>query len=179
MAKLKPLVGLGFFLRRYGLYLVRNTVHQLYHTYLLNRRPASGQLHCHVSINLEEYFRDCIRRMAEQDIDYLRTRVNPVHPTTIDEKNSNDDNDPTGVNLVDTTDIHSKIVCSIAQRYLRVVLDSSQRRRKHSSMCTQSRDMNLRARSRSSCSIHSLSNCDDHRSRYKYSTECRTERPRF
>ena len=124
MVKLKALVGLGFFLQRYGQYLVRDTVRQLYHTYLLDRRPSAGQLRCQVLINLEEYFRDCIRRMAEQDIDYLQITANPVNPTTMDEENSNDANGPTGANLKDTTDVHSEMASSIAQCYLRVVLDT-------------------------------------------------------
>lgn len=121
--KLKSLVGLGFFLQRYGQYLVRDTVRQLYHSYLLDRRPAAGQLRCQVLTNLEEYFRDCIRRMAEQDTDYLQIQTtNPSAPT--EDENSNDASGPTGVNLKDTTDVHSEMASSIAQCYLRVVLDT-------------------------------------------------------
>ncbi|CAF5012955.1 unnamed protein product, partial [Rotaria sp. Silwood1] len=81
VVKLKSLVGLGFFLQRYGQYLIRDTVRQLYHTYLLDRRPEAAQLRCQVLINLEEYFRDCIRRMAEQDVDYLHI-TSTVNSTT-------------------------------------------------------------------------------------------------
>ena len=119
VVKLKSLVALGFFLQRYGQYLVRDTVRQLYHNYLLDRRPAVAQLRCQVLTNLEEYFRDCIRRMAEQDVDYLQTPA-----TQIEDDNSNDANGPTGVNLKDTTDVHSEMASSIAQCYLRVVLDT-------------------------------------------------------
>jgi cohesin loading factor subunit SCC2 len=118
VVKLKSLVGLGFFLQRYGQYLVEDTVRQLYHTYLLDRRPIAAQLRCQVLINLEEYFRDCIRRMAEQDIDYLQ-----IAPTN-EEENSNDTHQTTGANLKDTTDIHSEMASSIAQCYLRIVLDT-------------------------------------------------------
>lgn len=121
--KLKSLVGLGFFLQRYGQYLVRDTVRQLYHSYLLDRRPTAGQLRCQVLTNLEEYFRDCIRRMAEQDVDYLQLQTtNP--PTSTEDENSNDASGPTGANLKDTTDVHSEMASSIAQCYLRVVLDT-------------------------------------------------------
>jgi cohesin loading factor subunit SCC2 len=115
IVKLKSLVGLGFFLQRNGQYLVEDTVRQLYHTYLLDRRPAAAQLRCQVLINLEEYFRDCIRRMAEQDVDYLQTA---------EEENSTDANTITGANLKDTTDVHSEMASSIAQCYLRIVLDT-------------------------------------------------------
>ncbi|CAF3834606.1 unnamed protein product [Rotaria sordida] len=125
VVKLKSLVGLGFFLQRYGQYLIRDTVRQLYHTYLLDRRPSVAQLRCQVLINLEEYFRDCIRRMAEQDVDYLHTTSTINSSTThIDDDNSNDANGPTGANLKDTTDVHSEMASSIAQCYLRIVLDT-------------------------------------------------------
>jgi cohesin loading factor subunit SCC2 len=128
VVKLKSLVGLGFFLQRYGQYLIRDTIRQLYHSYLLDRRQAAAQLRCQVLINLEEYFRDCIRRMTEQDIDYLQlttatTTVNPSS-TNNDDENSNDATGPTGANLKDTTDIHSEMASSIAQCYLRVVLET-------------------------------------------------------
>ncbi len=126
VVKLKSLVGLGFFLQRYGQYLVRDTVRQLYHTYLLDRRPAAAQLRCQVLINLEEYFRDCIRRMAEQDVDYLQLTTTTTNPPTInnEDENSNEATGPTGANLKDTTDVHSEMASSIAQCYLRVVLDT-------------------------------------------------------
>ncbi|CAF3774513.1 unnamed protein product [Rotaria socialis] len=133
VVKLKSLVGLGFFLQRYGQYLVRDTIRQLYHTYLLDRRPAAAQLRCQVLINLEEYFRDCIRRMAEQDIDYLHLSTTATTTTTTtttattvtnDDENSNDANGPTGANLKDTTDVHSEMASSIAQCYLRIVLET-------------------------------------------------------
>ncbi|UJR14694.1 hypothetical protein I4U23_001687 [Adineta vaga] len=124
VVKLKSLVGLGFFLQRYGQYLIRDTIRQLYHNYLLDRRPAAAQLRCQVLINLEEYFRDCIRRMSEQDVDYLQlsTAINPS--TTNEDENSNDGITSTGANLKDTTDVHSEMASSIAQCYLRVVLDT-------------------------------------------------------
>ena len=125
---MKSLVGLGFFLQRYGQYLIRDTVRQLYHTYLLDRRPAAAQLRCQVLINLEEYFRDCIRRMAEQDVDYLHltstTNSSTTTTTTNDDDTSNDASGPTGANLKDTTDVHSEMASSIAQCYLRIVLDT-------------------------------------------------------
>ncbi len=131
VVKLKSLVGLGFFLQRYGQYLIRDTIRQLYHTYLLDRRPAAAQLRCQVLINLEEYFRDCIRRMTEQDVDYLHltttttTTTTAINPSTTNEdENSNDAAGPTGANLKDTTDVHSEMASSIAQCYLRVVLDT-------------------------------------------------------
>ncbi|CAF0741644.1 unnamed protein product [Adineta steineri] len=128
VVKLKSLVGLGFFLQRYGQYLIRETIRQLYHTYLLDRRPAAAQLRCQVLINLEEYFRDCIRRMSEQDVDYLHLTATTINPsttiTTNDDENSNDASGPTGPNLKDTTDMHSEMASSIAQCYLRVVLDT-------------------------------------------------------
>lgn len=117
MIKLKSLVGLGYFLQRYGQYLVEDPIRQLYHDYLLDRRPCAGQLRCQVLINLEEYFRDCIRRMAEQDIDYLQI-PSTTNPT------KDDDEGITGVDLKDTTDVHSEMASSIAQCYLRVVLDT-------------------------------------------------------
>ena len=117
VVKLKSLVGLGFFLQRYGQYLIEDTVRQLYHTYLLDRRAIAAQLRCQVLINLEEYFRDCIRRMAEQDVDYLQIAPN-------EDENSNDAHTTTGANLKDTTDIHSEMASSIAQCYLRIVLDT-------------------------------------------------------
>ena len=114
MVKLKSLVGLGYFLQRYGPYLVEDPIRQLYHSYLLDRRPIASQLRCQVLINLEEYFRDCIRRMAEQDIDYLQAPPKEEEiPSTI-----------TGVDLKDTTDVHSEMASSIAQCYLRVVLET-------------------------------------------------------
>ncbi|CAF3770813.1 unnamed protein product [Adineta steineri] len=116
--KLKSLVGLGYFLQRYGQYLIEDTVRQLYHTYLLDRHPAAAQLRCQVLINLEEYFRDCIRRMAEQDTDYLQTNA------TNEEENHDDAHVITGANLKDTTDVHSEMASSIAQCYLRIVLDT-------------------------------------------------------
>ncbi|CAF3680836.1 unnamed protein product [Rotaria sordida] len=124
--KLKSLVGLGFFLQRYGQYLIEDTLRQLYHTYLLDRRPIAAQLRCQVLINLEEYFRDCIRRMAEQDIDYLHltTTTTTTIINTNDDENSNDAHQITGANLKDTTDIHSEMASSIAQCYLRIVLDT-------------------------------------------------------
>jgi cohesin loading factor subunit SCC2 len=121
VVKLKSLVGLGFFLQRYGQYLVEDTVRQLYHTYLLDRRPSAAQLRCQVLINLEEYFRDCIRRMAEQDVDYLQMTTTT---TTNDDEHSNEAHTTTGANLKDTTDVHSEMASSIAQCYLRVVLDT-------------------------------------------------------
>jgi cohesin loading factor subunit SCC2 len=119
VVKLKSLVGLGFFLQRYGPYLVEDTVRQLYHSYLLDRRASAAQLRCQVLINLEEYFRDCIRRMAEQDTDYLQTGS-----STTDDVNNNDPQHTTGANLKDTTDVHSEMASSIAQCYLRIVLDT-------------------------------------------------------
>ena len=124
VVKLKSLVGLGFFLQRYGQYLVRDTIRQLYHTYLDDRRPAAAQLRCQVLINLEEYFRDCIRRMAEQDVDYLHLTSTTTTTTTNDDDTSNDPSCPTGANLKDTTDVHSEMASSIAQCYLRIVLDT-------------------------------------------------------
>jgi hypothetical protein len=62
-------------------------------------RPTAGRLHCEILINLEEYSLDCIRRMTEEDIDYLQISANPVHPTTMDDKNRNDGNGLTGANL--------------------------------------------------------------------------------
>lgn len=121
VVKLKSLVGLGFFLQRYGQYLVEDTVRQLYHTYLLDRRPTAGQLRCQVLINLEEYFRDCIRRMAEQDVDYLQMTTTT---TTTEDEHTNEVHTTTGANLKDTTDMHSEMASSIAQCYLRVVLDT-------------------------------------------------------
>ncbi|CAF4621772.1 unnamed protein product, partial [Rotaria sp. Silwood2] len=121
VVKLKSLVGLGYFLQRYGQYLIEDTIRQLYHTYLLDRRPLAAQLRCQVLINLEEYFRDCIRRMAEQDIDYLHL---PSTTNTNEDENSNDAHQITGANLKDTTDIHSEMASSIAQCYLRIVLDT-------------------------------------------------------
>lgn len=59
--------------------------------------------------------------MAEQDIDYLQL------PTTINktnEENVSDTHEITGANLKDTTDIHSEMASSIAQCYLRVVLET-------------------------------------------------------
>jgi cohesin loading factor subunit SCC2 len=91
----------------------------------LDRRPAAAQLRCQVLTNLEEYFRDCIRRMAEQDVDYLQLTSTTTNPsTTNDDENSNDATGPTGPNLKDTTDVHSEMASSIAQCYLRVVLDT-------------------------------------------------------
>ena len=132
VVKLKALVGLGFFLQRYGSYLIRDTIRQLYHSYLLDRRPSAAQLRCQVLINLEEYFRDCIRRMTEQDVDYLQMTTNNNHAPTNDDddnnnnniNNNNDANGGTGVDLKDTTDVHSEMASSIAQCYLRVVLDT-------------------------------------------------------
>jgi cohesin loading factor subunit SCC2 len=117
VVKLKSLVGLGFFLQRYGQYLTDDPVRQLYHSYLLDRRPSAGQLRCQVLINLEEYFRDCIRRMAEQDTDYLQI---PSSTTVVSEEETT----VTGANLKDTTDVHSEMASSIAQCYLRIVLDT-------------------------------------------------------
>ncbi len=123
VVKLKSLVGLGFFLQRYGQYLTEDTVRQLYHSYLLDRRPVAAQLRCQVLINLEEYFRDCIRRMAEQDVDYLQ--IPPSSSTNTNEEEKPDDNHAiTGANLKDTTDIHSEMASSIAQCYLRIVLET-------------------------------------------------------
>jgi cohesin loading factor subunit SCC2 len=65
--------------------------------------------------------------MAEQDVDYLQlpTTITTANPsTTNDDENSNDATGPTGVNLKDTTDVHSEMASSIAQCYLRVVLDT-------------------------------------------------------
>ena len=124
VVKLKSLVGLGFFLQRYGQYLIRDTVRQMYHNYLLDRRPAASQLRCQVLINLEEYFRDCIRRMAEQDIDYLHVNVTNPQPNNPEDEQNNETNGGTGANLKDTTDVHSEMASSIAQCYLRVVLDT-------------------------------------------------------
>jgi cohesin loading factor subunit SCC2 len=124
VVKLKSLVGLGFFLQRYGQYLIRDTVRQLYHTYLLDRRSSAAQLRCQVLINLEEYFRDCIRRMSEQDVDYLQLTSTVTHPNMNEDENSNDGTGATGANLKDTTDVHSEMASSIAQCYLRVVLDT-------------------------------------------------------
>ncbi|CAF3887434.1 unnamed protein product [Rotaria magnacalcarata] len=121
VVKLKSVVGLGFFLQRYGHYLVEDAVRQLYHTYLLDRRPIAAQLRCQVLINLEEYFRDCIRRMAEQDVDYLNI---PTTTNTHHDENSNDTHGITGANLKDTADVHSEMASSIAQCYLRIVLDT-------------------------------------------------------
>ncbi len=91
----------------------------------MDRRPAAAQLRCQVLTNLEEYFRDCIRRMAEQDVDYLQLTSTTTNPsTTNDDENSNDATGPTGPNLKDTTDVHSEMASSIAQCYLRVVLDT-------------------------------------------------------
>jgi cohesin loading factor subunit SCC2 len=125
VVKLKSLVGLGFLLQRYGQYLIEDTVRQLYHSYLIDRRPSAAQLRCQVLINLEEYFRDCIRRMAEQDVDYLQ--IQPPSTTTITtnaEENNNDNHTITGANLKDTTDVHSEMASSIAQCYLRIVLET-------------------------------------------------------
>jgi cohesin loading factor subunit SCC2 len=124
VVKLKSLVGLGFFLQRYGQYLIRDTIRQLYHTYLLDRRSSAAQLRCQVLINLEEYFRDCIRRMSEQDVDYLQLTSTVTHPNMNEDENSNDGTGATGANLKDTTDVHSEMASSIAQCYLRVVLDT-------------------------------------------------------
>jgi cohesin loading factor subunit SCC2 len=122
VVKLKSLVGLGFFLQRYGQYLIDDPVRQLYHSYLIDRRPSAGQLRCQVLINLEEYFRDCIRRMAEQDIDYLQlpSSSTTTTPTVIREEEAA----VTGANLKDTTDVHSEMASSIAQCYLRIVLET-------------------------------------------------------
>jgi cohesin loading factor subunit SCC2 len=121
IVKLKSLVGLGFFLQRYGQYLIDDPVRQLYHSYLLDRRPSAAQLRCQVLINLEEYFRDCIRRMAEQDIDYLQI---PSSSTTKTTNINEEETAVTGADLKDTTDIHSEMASSIAQCYLRIVLDT-------------------------------------------------------
>ena len=122
VVKLKSLVGLGFFLQRYGQYLVEDTVRQMYHTYLLDRHPSAGQLRCQVLLNLEDYFRDCIRRMAEHDVDYLQTTVPSNHETeaTIHDANAM----TTGANLKETADVHSEMASSIAQCYLHVVLET-------------------------------------------------------
>ena len=119
IVKLKSLVGLGFFLQRYGQYLVDDPVRQLYHSYLLDRRPSAAQLRCQVLINLEEYFRDCIRRMAEQDIDYLQ-----IPPSSTTTETNAPEATVTGADLKDTTDVHSEMASSIAQCYLRIVLDT-------------------------------------------------------
>jgi len=103
MIQLKTLVALGYFLQRYGHYLLDDPIRQIYHSYLVDSRSQTNQLRCQVLINLEDYFRDCIRRMAEQDIEYLQT---------------------TNEELKDTTDIHSEMASSIAQCYLRVILDT-------------------------------------------------------
>ena len=122
LVKLKALVGLGYFLQRYGQYLVEDDVRQLYHSYLLDRRPSAAQLRCQVLINLEDYFRDCIRRMAEQDVDYLQTSTTVT--TVASEEHPSETHATTGVNLKDTTDMHSEMASSIAQCYLRVVLET-------------------------------------------------------
>ncbi|CAF1178554.1 unnamed protein product, partial [Adineta ricciae] len=122
IVKLKALVGLGYFLQRYGQYLVEDDVRQLYHSYLLDRRPSAAQLRCQVLINLEDYFRDCIRRMAEQDVDYLQTSTTVT--TVASEEHPSETHATTGVNLKDTTDMHSEMASSIAQCYLRVVLET-------------------------------------------------------
>jgi cohesin loading factor subunit SCC2 len=62
--------------------------------------------------------------MAEQDVDYLQLPPITNSSTTNDDENSNDATGPTGVNLKDTTDVHSEMASSIAQCYLRVVLDT-------------------------------------------------------
>ncbi len=121
VVKLKSLVGLGFFLQRYGQYLTEDPVRQLYHTYLLDRRPSAAQLRCQVLINLEEYFRDCIRRMAEQDVDYLQ--IPPSTNPKVEDK-PEEAQTTTGADLKDTTDVHSEMASSIAQCYLRVVLET-------------------------------------------------------
>ena len=73
VVKLKSLVGLGFFSTTLWIISDRRYLSENYtNSYLLNRRPSAAQLRCQVLINLEEYFRDCIRRMAEQDTDYLQ-----------------------------------------------------------------------------------------------------------
>ena len=115
VVKLKSVVGLGFFLQRYGQYLVEDTVRQIYHTYLLDRHPSAGQLRCQVLINLEEYFRDCIRRMAEHDVDYLHDNEETIHDVNAV---------ATGANLKETADVHSEMASSIAQCYLHVVLET-------------------------------------------------------
>ncbi|UJR32054.1 hypothetical protein I4U23_019522 [Adineta vaga] len=133
VVKLKSLVGLGYFLQRYGQYLVKDTVRQLYHSYLLDRRPSAAQLRCQVLINLEEYFRDCIRRMAEQDVDYLHiptttpattTTTTPTTTASKENEHNTETHGITGANLKDTTDVHSEMASSIAQCYLRVILDT-------------------------------------------------------
>ena len=122
VVKLKSLVGLGFFLQRYGPYLVEETVRQMYHTYLLDRCPSAGQLRCQVLINLEDYFRDCIRRMAEHDVDYLQTSNESEEIQT---ENSHEISaGSTGANLKETADVHSEMASSIAQCYLHVVLET-------------------------------------------------------
>jgi len=123
IVKLKSLVGLGFLLQRYGQYLVEDTVRQLYHSYLLDRRPSAAQLRCQVLINLEEYFRDCIRLMAEQDVDYLQISTTTTTTANNDE-HINEAHTITGVNLKDTSDVHSEMASSIAQCYLRIVLET-------------------------------------------------------
>ncbi|CAF5200485.1 unnamed protein product [Rotaria magnacalcarata] len=69
--------------------------------------------------------------MAEQDIDYLHlsttattTMTTTATTVTHDDENSNDANGPTGANLKDTTDVHSEMASSIAQCYLRIVLET-------------------------------------------------------
>jgi cohesin loading factor subunit SCC2 len=57
--------------------------------------------------------------MAEQDTDYLQTGS-----STTDDVNNNDPQHTTGANLKDTTDVHSEMASSIAQCYLRIVLDT-------------------------------------------------------
>ncbi len=124
VVKLKSLVGLGFLLQRYGQYLVEDTVRQLYHSYLLDRRPSAAQLRCQVLINLEEYFRDCIRLMAEQDVDYLQISTTTTTTTANNDEHINEAHTITGANLKDTSDVHSEMASSIAQCYLRIVLDT-------------------------------------------------------
>jgi cohesin loading factor subunit SCC2 len=65
--------------------------------------------------------------MAEHDIDYLQIPSSSTTTTTTDtinEETTEDNHTITGADLKDTTDVHSEMASSIAQCYLRVVLDT-------------------------------------------------------
>ena len=62
--------------------------------------------------------------MIEQVIDNPQISTNPIRQLTMDEEDINDDNGPTGSYLLNTTDVHLQMACSIAHCCLRDVLDT-------------------------------------------------------
>ncbi|CAF1537424.1 unnamed protein product, partial [Didymodactylos carnosus] len=151
--KHKSLIGLGYYLQRYGQYLLQDTVRHLYTSYLIDENQLKI-IRCQILTNLEDYFRDCIRRISEEDIEHTKKRRQNSDgqqqngTTTKDNDDMDNDNDEDSnqkkqrkksgggggggggganedySNLKDTSDIHSEMASSIAQCYLRTILDT-------------------------------------------------------